>query len=194
VSKRSQTILISILFVYFAFTSGLVYWLMQYQNTYDLVIPFSWALSAEDTGLTGIATKDDLNCVQWLMNESDKNIKIVSDSNGTYLLSGYLELIPDVCIDAWGSDDRMVSIYGMYKCDSAYLFLTSWNTKHGKLIETSDVGMRKQLPFLLKDGVLAYLVNSELDGSQLVTKGEYVKEVYRSGDAVVLQTYKVDMK
>jgi uncharacterized membrane protein len=185
-SKNPQIILIVILFIYFAFTSGFLYWVTQYNKTLDLVIPFSWALSAEDTGLTGVATKDDLNCVQWLINESDKKVKIVADSNVIYLISGYLELVPDTWA-MYGREDRFVTFHSLYKLDDFYIMVSSWNTRHGKMIETSDVGLRRQNKFLYDNNTFAYIINNHDDGTQFIVKSEKVKEIYRSGDAVVLQ-------
>lgn len=185
-TKNSQIILVSILFIYFAFTSGFIYWITQYNKTLDLIIPFSWALSAEDTGLTGIATNDDLKCVQWLVNESDKKTKIVADSNAIYLISGYLELIPDTWAQ-YGREDRLVTLFGLYKMESPYIFLTDWNIRHNKLIECSDVGLRRQYGFRLISDVFFYEVNGHDDDTKIIMKTERVKEVYRSGESVVLQ-------
>lgn len=188
-SRNSVIVITSIILIYFVFTSGFLYWITQYNQTLNLVIPFSWALSAEDTGLTGIATKDDLNCVQWLINDSDKKAKIIADSNAIYLISGYLELIPDTWAQ-YGREDRLQTIFGLYKQNNPYIFLTDWNVRHNKLIECSDVGLRRQYNYRLIEGVFFYEVNGHDDDTQIILKNEKVQEVYRSGRAIVLQKWR----
>jgi uncharacterized membrane protein len=185
-TRISVIIITYVLLVYFFFTSGLFYWAIQYNKTQELIIPFSWALSAEDTGLTGVATKDDMECMNWLINESDDKSKIIADSNSIYLVSGYMELIPDTWA-MYGREDRFVTFHNLYKYKDAYIFISSWNAKHGKMIETSDVGLRRQNDFLYKEGSFAYLINDHRDDTRTVIKYESVKEVFRSGQSVVLQ-------
>jgi uncharacterized membrane protein len=148
-------------------------------------MPFSWALSAEDTGLTGIATKDDMNCVNWLLNESSKSVKIVGDSNAVYLISGYSELIPDTWAK-YGREDRLVTMLGLPKLKDGYIFLTDWNMRHKKTIECSDVGLRRQYEFTLRNDIYTYQTNG-IEDTRIEILSVLVKEVYKSGNAVILQ-------
>jgi hypothetical protein len=150
----------------------------------ELVLPFSWALSARDTGLTGVATEDDLKCVNWLLNESNKEIKIVGDSNTIYLISGYLELIPDTW-GRYGREDRFVTFHSLYKLDKFYIFSSTWNTQHQIMIECSDVGLRRQNKFMVEDNTFVYMINDHTNPSNIVLESVKVEEIYRSGDSII---------
>lgn len=188
-TNKSIWITVAILLLYFIpFTSGLYYWASKSQETRDLIVPFSWALSARDTGLTGVAMQDDLNCAEWLLNDSDKDIKIVCDSNAIYLISGHTELIPDAW-EAYGREDRLATMFGTPRLDTFYMFLTEWNVKHQGYIETVDVGLRRKWDLMIYDNCIEYM------SADLFTPEPYTQlsikisveseEVYRSGDAVV---------
>ena len=65
-SKITIWLTTGILLSYFAFTSGLVYKLMENDVTSSFVVPYSAALSGEQTGLLGVYTEDDIRCAEWL--------------------------------------------------------------------------------------------------------------------------------
>lgn len=185
-SKKVTIIVSSILLVYYIFTSGLWFFLTDCQEISKLTTPFSWALSAERTGLTGIATKDDINCVKWLLYKSDPKIKITGDSNAIFMITGYTELISDTWA-AIGREDRLKTLYALPKEKESYIFLTSWNTRHKRYIETVDVGLRSSYPFAIDGSVLVYLTTNIDAPDQRVLIAFKVKEVYRSGDSVVYE-------
>lgn len=180
--KKATIIVVSILLVYFVFTSGLWFWATDTKDTSSVITPFSWALSAERTGLTGIAGQDDINCVNWIINESDQSMKIMGDSNAIFLLNGYMELLPDTWI-ILGREDRLLTIHAINRVDKGYIFLTRWNTEYERYIEPTDVGLRKSLPLAVQNGLLCYVGYNSSDNH--VAYCHRVKEVYRSGNAVI---------
>lgn len=183
-SKLSIWISVGVLFAYFVFSSGLFYWASGCQETKKLVTPFSWALSAEDTGLTGVATENDLDCVYWLANESDQSLEIACDSNALFLLSGYIELIP-LAWEQYGRYDRLVMMMEMPKKKECYLFLTEWNIKHGKYITCTEVGLRRQNPFRIEGDNIVYSVYDMEKPWIIYEENAQIEEVYRSGKSVV---------
>lgn len=185
-NKSAVIIVSSILVVYFIFTSGLWFFLTDCQEIGKLTTPFSWALSAKRTGLTGIATQDDLNCVKWILKESNQELKVAGDSNVIFMLTGYTEFIPDT----WAvvnREDRLKTLYAIPKEKQAYIFLTSWNTEHEKYIETADVGLRHSFPMSVKDGTLVYLTANVDAPWECIFVTFKVKEAYRSGNSVVYE-------
>jgi hypothetical protein len=160
------------------------FWATDTKNTSKVITPFSWALSAEKTGLIGLATQDDINCVNWIINKSDQSMKIMGDSNAVFLLNGYMELLPDTWI-VLGREDRLLTIHAVKRVEKGYIFLTDWNTRHERYIETSDVGLRKSLPLSVNDGILFFVGFNE--NSENIPVYCYVKEAYRSGNAVIYE-------
>jgi uncharacterized membrane protein len=181
-TRKTTWIVTTILLVYFIFTSGLWFWATDCKDTSKITTPFSWALSAEKTGLTGIATQDDINCVDWILHESDQSMKVMGDSNAVFLLNGYMELLPDTWI-ILGREDRLLTIHAISKVDKGYLFLTDWNTRNERYIEPTDVGLRKSLPLSISNGELVYIGYNGSD--QMQSFSCYVEEVYRSGNSVI---------
>jgi uncharacterized membrane protein len=186
-TKNTSLIVVSILLVYFVFTSGLWFWVTDTKDTSRVITPFSWALSAERTGLTGIATQDDINCADWIINKSDQSKKIMGDSNAVFLLNGYMELLPDTWI-ILGREDRLLTIHAINRVDDGYIFLTSWNTRHERYIEPTDVGLRTSLPLGVRDGLLCFVGYNSSDNHAAYC--HQVREVFRSGDAVIYEKVK----
>ena len=182
--ERAIWFTVFILFMYFAFTSGFVYWVTNESETTKIVTPFSWALSAKDKGLTGIATKNDMDCVEYLLNETPSNKYIVADSNGLFLISGYHELLPDTWLQ-YGREDRLLIFMELPKQDNCYLFLTTWNTENMKYITCSDVGLRRQNEFSIDGNILTYEVHKIDEPWEIIIEQTRIKPVYWSGNSRV---------
>lgn len=140
----NKWIVASLLLVYYLFTSGLVFKLNTVQGISSVETPYSFALSSEDTGIVGVYTSDDINCAQWLVNDSDPTVPIVSDINGHVLLRS---LIKNEKRIMWGNKDDFYegAIRGSYFSDIAhyekcYIFVTTWNTNHQTYIEGGQLG------------------------------------------------------
>jgi len=142
--------IVGFLIAYYAFTSGAVFELTKSEVTERLDVPYSIALSNEKTRIVGVyGNNDDTDCARWLTEETDPSILIYADYCGT-------SLIMDL------SETRGCS-YEEPRRDH-YLFLTSWNTEHKKMVYGWFEGLREYEP-------LPDLSNAI--------------EVFRRGDAVV---------
>lgn len=181
-SKIAVWLTALLLLVYLVFTSGLFYWLSECEVTNSLVTPFSWALSDRERGLTPIATKGDIDCVHWLIDNEDKNSVTMGDSNGSYLLRGWV-VPPVAAIDFVESNPK--STYG-----TLYIFLTDWNVRYGKYTYCTNVGLRTHYPYhidVAKNGeILIYGFGDPTNKKPPLS----VKVVYKSGNSVIYQ--KVD--
>lgn len=171
-SKMSIYIIVSILIVYYIFTSGLVFELTKCEANGRLDLPYSMSLSGWRTGITNIATKDDIECIQWLEEHRDRSLPIVTDYN-TYCMiigfspvylelnkggrTGYLEEIPnfiDKLLDLHFTDelgketikDKIKQYYAKWVSSECYFFISSWNTIHQEYIEAIGVGTRITCP------------------------------------------------
>jgi uncharacterized membrane protein len=182
-SKPTVIFAVVIIFVYFIFTSGLWFWISDCKDTTKIITPFSYSLSGEKTGLVGITTQGDLDCIDWILNKSDQSLKVMVDSNAVYLLTGHLEKFLATWV-IYGKEDRLLTLNAIPKMRKGYIFLTSWNTKYGKYIEPSDVGLRRAYPIVVVDGYLFYTGFDSNTGATSLESCK-VKEVYRSGNAVV---------
>jgi hypothetical protein len=69
--------------------------------------------------------------------------------------------------------------------NKCYIFLSDWNVRHERYIETSDVGLKHSFPILEKDGKLVFIAFNNSD--ELVPKSFNVREVFRSGNSVVYE-------
>jgi hypothetical protein len=168
--------------VYFLFTSGFFYWVSGCEETAKLITPYSFALSAEERGFAGITTKSDMDCVQWLLKESNPNFKITGDSNANYLLIGYFVLNDT-------KDSRLIPLENFYETGHCYLLLTRWNAHNGVFILTADVGvgLRVRCPFVINSGVMIYEVFDVTQPNFRIVRDVTIHEVYRSGDSVVVE-------
>ena len=133
----------TVLLVYFVFTSGLVFEATQ-SNILDKVdMPYSLALSGERTGIIDAYNKDDVACAEWLANESDQSISILTDVNTKRLLQGHIERIPRLC---YAEDVVSVTTihvpYTLWEVPDGdcYVFLSTWNIEHNELILYYDAG------------------------------------------------------
>ncbi len=132
-------IIVSILIVYFVFTSGLVFEVSKTEITGKIDIPYSIGLSAERTGVANTATQDDINCLNWLNKNWDGESAIVGDYNTYCLITGYL---PNWFLVV--HHDRVGDID--YFPDRCYIFISSWNTRHQLYVEAITIGARKSYP------------------------------------------------
>ena len=187
-TKLAIWITTSLLLIYFVFTSGLYYWLSDCQSTTAIITPYSWALSAEETGLTGVYTQGDIDCVEWLVNESNQDLVIGCDSNALYLLSGYVVLVPGTW-ELYGRRDRLAVMMEVPDLGHCYIFLREWNIEQGKYITPTGVGARRQSDFRIEDDKLFYDVYMASDPSKIYEDIIIIKEVYRSGESVVYESW-----
>jgi uncharacterized membrane protein len=136
--------LLSLLLLYLAFTSGLVFEFTQ-SNGDSMDIPFSYALSAERTGLTGVYSEDDLICARWIAEKSDQSKMITADQNGYALLLDYMHCYPR---QLFPGTLRYIDLYNLPP--NVYVFMTTWNTVNQKTVLATNVGTRtvKHMPNL----------------------------------------------
>ncbi len=132
-SSKSVILTTVVLFVYFVFTSGMVYELTDCDVTDRLITPYSFALSGERTGLIGLYSDDDLRCAEWVATQSKKYLPVVCDGNTALLLRSY----------NFVNVEYMTSFEGAFSDDPHYLLYSTWNTESGKAIVNSrSAGMR----------------------------------------------------
>jgi len=135
-SKMSVWIYTVVLLSYFAFTSGAIYEAMGSNVTNKLIVPFSYALSGERTGLAGVHTEDDIRCVEWI--KEHNAYPVLGDYNGRNLLVGYVK-----------KSNTYGNVMLPYMEDDFYYLMRSWNTKHNKMIggqQISGVRIMVDLP------------------------------------------------
>ena len=165
----SKWIITGILLSYYLFTSGLIFKLNTVQGISSVETPYSFALSAEDTGIVGVYTEDDIRCAKWLINDSDKDTKIVSDINGHVLLRSLVDnenRITWVSKSYFYSDEtKGICFSDIERYSKCYIFVTSWNTHHQAYIEGGGLGAGLRI-------------------SNPLPQFDY-EEVYQSGKAVV---------
>jgi uncharacterized membrane protein len=146
----------AILVIYFIFTSGLVYETTK-STVYERIdTPYSYALSYERTGITGVYNQDDINCAKWLAYESEK-LPVVTDMNTLRLMFNFIDHYPRLFyIDQYYRQYEITSlISGKY-----YIFLDTWNIEHKTLVYNFDVsypaGLRRTLELPDYDLTVAY--------------------------------------
>ena len=145
-NKQASITICVLLLAYFVMTSGLVFEVTKSQSTGSINVPYTLALSSERTGILVVYNADDVASAKWLAKNA-KEIPIVADYNGFALLMDfYFRSVPPKPVNAY------------------YIFLTTWNTQHEKMVVGSGPGLRGYEP-------LPDLSNA--------------KEVFRKGDAVV---------
>ena len=138
-------ILCSILLIYFLFTSGICYELATPMVINHVESPYNIGLSAERTGITDVATQDDIKALNWLKNNAQGR-KIIGDYNSYCLVHGVMQ--------NHVNDLRYGSLTDINEGD--IIFLTAWNTKNQKYIEPNGVGTREayKLPNMKGYGLL----------------------------------------
>jgi uncharacterized membrane protein len=185
-NKISVWFISVLLIVYFIFTSGLYYWASGSDQTLKMIVPFSWSLSAEEKGFTPIATKGDIDCIKWIIDEGDNTTPTICDSSGVYLMTGWWGRsgVPFRDIEA---AVKMFMVFFPPEQTNFYIYITHWNTKYREFVDCSDVGMKIHVPYNLlstEKGLVMELPNYRTG----TVKSIHVKEVYRSGDSFVYQT------
>ena len=145
------------------FTSGLIFESIQSTAIEKVSLPYSLSLSSGRTGIGGVYNKDDMACTEWLVNESNQGMFILTDVNTKRLLQGFMERIPRTCYE---ESYYVVRIHRPWTLltipdGDCYVFLSTWNTEHNKLIHydpSLNVGMRKvqNIPDDIYDLPVAY--------------------------------------
>ena len=149
--KTVTICLLAVLLDYYAFTSGLVFELTKSEAVGQLDTPYSIALSNERIRLVGVSNEDDLACAKWVVEETDSSIPILTDYCGISLI-----------IDHSDAGRHVVEKpEGEY-----YIFLTTWNTQQGEMVQGWFEGLREYTPL------------PDLDEATVV---------YQRGDAVVYE-------
>ena len=159
-TKLSMWILVFVLFIYFVFTSGIVFKINGNEAINNLDIPYSFALSGQETGAVGIFTSDDIECAEWLVKDSCKILPIVSDINGHLLLRSLIEDESRIITENGG-----IYFLEMKHFDQCYIFVTTWNTVNRKFLEGDRLG-------------------AGLRGRYDLPRLDY-EEIYRRGQSVV---------
>lgn len=172
-SKVKIAIIVSILVVYYVFTSGIVFEVIKANASSKLDLPYSISLSGERTGLANIVTKSDLECIMWLKDNRDKALPIVTDYN-TYCSilafipvyqelnqggrTGFLAPLPQEFIDSIGTKRTVAQAqetylamlvqqdYAKWSTQDCYIFISSWNTQHKQYVEATGVGTKIVFP------------------------------------------------
>jgi uncharacterized membrane protein len=151
---------LSILLIYFVFTSGIAFKIGGNEMINNLDIPYSFALSSQETGAVGVFTEDDIECAEWLSNNSCKILPIVSDINGHLLLRSLMDDESRIITDRGG-----IYFSERENFDRCYIFVTTWNTVNQRFLEGARLG-------------------AGLRGSYDLPILDY-EEVYRRGQSIV---------
>jgi len=172
-SKTKTTIIVSILIIYYIFTSGIVFEVTQSNASSKLDLPYSIGLSGERTGLANTVTKSDLECIMWLKDNRDKTLPIVTDYNSYCSLlafipvyqelnqggrTGFLAPLPEDFIKSIGTRKAVAKAqetylarlvqqdYEYWSTKDCYIFISSWNTQHKQYVEATGVGTKIVFP------------------------------------------------
>ncbi|KKM79668.1 hypothetical protein LCGC14_1347630 [marine sediment metagenome] len=127
-NRLAPAILLS---AYFVFTSGLVFEVSGHSDLTRLDTPYSVGLSAERTGIVAAYQPGDVDSARWLAYESDQGVMIVGDYNGWHLVSSYIGL-GRMRAEAVAYNPTLETLPDK----PAYIFLTDWNTRTGKYVES----------------------------------------------------------
>lgn len=140
-----------LILAYYLFTSGFVFKVTGGSKVDMMDTPYSIALSNQQLGFVGIYNEDDIACAKWIADNTDVKIPVQVDYIGMSLMidyTGYVRAVYD-------------EIKGRH-----YLFINTWDTKHGKMVYGWIEAAREYQPL------------PDLSGA---------KEVFRQGDAVVYE-------
>jgi len=175
ISKASAWLMVGVMLVYFAFTSGGVFEAIDSEVIDRVDIPYSVGLSAQRTGVVGVYNADDVACARWIAYEADVKVPILGGYNGRHLVASFVTDIPRLR-ESIGQAPPMFSRGIPEHC---YIFLTTWNVEHGEYIESVSAGLRTgiALPVSISAGLRRGFGLPEIWGT----------EVFRSGKAVVYE-------
>lgn len=171
-------VLCSVLLVYSFFASGICYELASPMIINHIESPYNIGLSAERTGVSDIATQDDIKAIQWLKNNAQGR-KVVSDYNGYCLQHGFMQNHVD--------NLRYGNLTDIHEGD--LVFLTSWNVRNNAYTEPNGVGTRERyaLPDFSKGYRLVYHSGWEANRTYpawarvLLKDSSYVNPLLKSG-------------
>lgn len=180
-NKKASWIFVAIFLAYFVpFTSGFCYWASGCEETEKLITPYSLALSAKERGLAGITTKSDMDCIKWLLQESNPNFKMSGDLNTHLLFTGYFASYEI-------ENTRFIELEKFYKTEHCYFLLTQQNIRNGVFILPSDIGLRFQYSFIINSSEITYEIWDTTTPNHRAVRTVAIHEVYRSGDSLVVE-------
>jgi uncharacterized membrane protein len=137
--RMSRYFLITILVVYFIFTSGFVFEITQSKSTAQIDVPYNTALSAERTGIVGIFTDCDVKCAKWITEKTPKNSLVAGDVNSSLLLMSFI------------TQDRIRKTISDKVYDyetlpkTCYIMVLDWNVRHNQFVRVAGTGTRQIL-------------------------------------------------
>jgi len=192
-NKRSIAIITILLIVYFVFCSGFVFEVTKSEATDKVSMPYSIPFSAERTGIAGIYTQSDVDCVKWYVEHGNKDLKFVGDCNGRRLAISFISEIPHL-------RDNFVNPAPNYDSipDHCYIFVTDWNYRNQKYVKHGGIGLRfiRELPVFQTYGEsnkaslrLDYLDTDNYADFDLHIGQDFVwiTEVFRSDNSIVYE-------
>ena len=143
---RKEAILVALIVIYFAFTSGLVFELAKSNRINEIDTPYSVGLSAERTGVIGTYVRSDVMAVEWLERYGKGDTMVVGDYNGWHLVSAYLGMQR-----LRENQARHNPTFDNLPDKQLYIFVTDWNTRHGQYIDSlrgvrGGAGLRASYP------------------------------------------------
>jgi uncharacterized membrane protein len=141
-NTRITVIITSIvLLFYYAFTSGVVYELMQSNVTDRFDIPYSTGFSAERTGVAGVFNDDDVKCARWIVTNWDDKTRVIADYNGARLmLSEFGARREDIyCMQQRAGGPELLCKNSQ---EGFYILKTTWNAVNNKYVVGPNIGMR----------------------------------------------------
>jgi len=157
-TKASVWIAVTVMLLYFVFTSGVAFKVTGCEIIDRIDTPHSKALSGEQLGTTAVFSEDDIRCADWLVENAEWSIPVVFGSNSILIFT------KDGPSWNLASNNNASWINVPEKC---YLFVSTWNSQHGEWIRNVGVGTRAREPL------------PEFDGIELFCSGEAA--VYKIG-------------
>ena len=134
-AKKPSVILCLFLLAYYAFTSGLVFTLSPNEAGDRIDAPYSVAMHTEEYAIMGVFNSDDLAMAEWIKDGDHRQLPVCGDYLGTALILGY----------DWTQgflDYRELDLFDV----DCYQIVTSWHTRHNKLVFGRSPGLREYAP------------------------------------------------
>ena len=143
---KKEVVLVLVLIIYFLFTSGLVFEVTKSSRISQIDTPYSVGLSADRTGVIATYAKSDVRAIEWLESNIQGDTMVVGDYNGWHLVSAYRG-VKRVRAD----QARFNPTFDNLPDKPAYIFVTDWNNRHGKYIDSlrgvrGGAGLRQSYP------------------------------------------------